>query len=85
MLTSNVGTDAIMELSQDPKFASDPEAMAAELKPEFLKVFPPALLGRIVTIPYFPLSPEVLGGIVRLQLAASASGCRGARGGVRLR
>ena len=68
LLTSNVGTDAIMELAQDPKFASDPEALAAELKPELLKVFPPALLGRIVTIPYFPLSPEVLGGIVRLQL-----------------
>ena len=31
-------------------------------------MFPPALLGRIVTIPYFPLSSDVLGGIVRLQL-----------------
>ena len=36
--------------------------------PTLLKVFPPALLGRLVTIPYFPLSPEMLGGIVRLQL-----------------
>ena len=31
-------------------------------------VFPAALLGRIVSIPYFPLSDEMLGGIVRLQL-----------------
>jgi len=31
-------------------------------------VFPPALLGRIVTIPYYPLSAEVLASIVRLQL-----------------
>jgi type VI secretion system protein VasG len=31
-------------------------------------VFPPALLGRMVTIPYFPLSGEMLGGIVKLQL-----------------
>ena len=31
-------------------------------------MFPPALLGRIVTIPYYPLSPEMLGGIVKLQL-----------------
>ena len=46
----------------------DPEALNATLKPELLKVFPPALLGRIVTIPYYPLSPEMLGGIARLQL-----------------
>jgi type VI secretion system protein VasG len=33
-----------------------------------LKVFPPALLGRLVTIPYYPLSDEMLGKIVKLQL-----------------
>ena len=68
ILTSNVGTDLIMQLAQDPSYASDPEALAAALRPQLLKVFPAALLGRIVTIPYFPLSPEMLGGIVRLQL-----------------
>ena len=47
----------------------DSEALAAKLRPALLKVFPPALLGRIVTIPYFPLSPQMLGGIVRLQLS----------------
>ena len=31
-------------------------------------VFPPALLGRLVTIPYYPLSDEMLGSIVKLQL-----------------
>ena len=36
-------------------------------------VFPPALLGRIVTIPYFPLSAEVLGSIVRLKLNSLVS------------
>ncbi|GJD45639.1 Protein ClpV1 [Methylobacterium cerastii] len=68
ILTSNVGTDVIMQLSQDPSYASDPEALAVALRPQLLKVFPAALLGRIVTIPYFPLSPDMLGGIVRLQL-----------------
>ena len=48
--------------------APDPQALAAELRPALLEVFPPALLGRIVTIPYFPLSGEMLVGIVRLQL-----------------
>ena len=68
ILTSNVGTDMLMNLSKDPAYANDPEALAMALKPELLKVFPPALLGRIVTIPYYPLSPELLSGIVRLQL-----------------
>jgi type VI secretion system protein VasG len=68
ILTSNVGTDLIMELGRDPAFQNDAEALAVALKPELLKVFPPALLGRIVTIPYYPLSDEMLGGIVRLQL-----------------
>jgi type VI secretion system protein VasG len=68
ILTSNVGTDKIMALSRDPKYAHDADALAAELRPDLLKVFPPALLGRLVTIPYFPLSDEMLGGIVRLQL-----------------
>jgi type VI secretion system protein VasG len=67
ILTSNVGTDVIMAAAKGP-LAQDPEALAVELRPELLNVFPPALLGRIVTIPYFPLSPEMLGGIVRLQL-----------------
>ena len=72
ILTSNVGTDLIMQLGRDPAYASDPEAMAAALKPELLKVFPPALLGRIVTIPYVALSPEMLSGIVRLNLGRIA-------------
>jgi type VI secretion system protein VasG len=31
-------------------------------------VFPPALLGRLVGIAYYPLADEVLGQIIRLQL-----------------
>jgi type VI secretion system protein VasG len=51
----------------DPN-APDPEKLAEALRPSLLDVFPPALLGRIVTIPYYPLSPSMLGFIVRLQL-----------------
>jgi type VI secretion system protein VasG len=68
ILTTNVGTDLIMELSADPKFRDAPEALAQELRPELLRVFPPALLGRMVSIPYYPLSNEMLAGIVRLAL-----------------
>jgi len=67
LLTSNVGTDVIMRAASSSA-PPGPEALAALLRPALLEVFPPALLGRIVTIPYYPLSPEMLAGIVRLQL-----------------
>ncbi|MFW6076119.1 MAG: type VI secretion system ATPase TssH [Hyphomicrobiales bacterium] len=68
ILTTNVGTEVIMGLSRDPHYRDNPEEMAQALRPELLKVFPPALLGRIVAIPYYPLSDEMLSGIVRLHL-----------------
>jgi type VI secretion system protein VasG len=68
LLTSNVGSEVIMDLCRDPELVPAPEAIAKALRPTLLKVFPAALLGRLVTIPYFPLSDEVLALIVRLQL-----------------
>ncbi|HMO74229.1 MAG TPA: type VI secretion system ATPase TssH [Sphingopyxis sp.] len=68
LLTSNVGTDLIMDMASDEELRPEPEGMATALRPELLKVFPPALLGRLVTMPYWPLSPKMLGGIVRIQL-----------------
>lgn len=46
----------------------EPEGIAKALREPLLKVFPPALLGRLVTIPYYPLSEKILGEIVKLQL-----------------
>ena len=69
ILTSNVGTDVIMRRARDPSFDGDAQALASELRPALLDVFPPALLGRLVVIPYLPLSPDMLKGIVRLNLA----------------
>jgi type VI secretion system protein VasG len=68
ILTSNVGTDVIMHMAQDGRTRPSPEELEVALKPSLLEVFPPALLGRIVIVPYFPLSGDMLGGIVRLQL-----------------
>ena len=68
LLTSNVGTDLIMSLTEDEETKPDPEGLASALRPELLKVFPPALLGRLVVIPYYPLSLTMLAGIVRIQL-----------------
>lgn len=68
LLTSNCGTDLIMDMTSDPELTPPPEVMATALRPELLKVFPPALIGRTVQLAYVPLSKEMLGGIVRIQL-----------------
>jgi type VI secretion system protein VasG len=68
LLTSNVGSELIMNMCKDPELLPDPESLATAMTEPLQKVFPPALLGRIVTIPYYPLSDEMLGQIVRLQL-----------------
>ncbi|PIM52421.1 type VI secretion system ATPase TssH [Roseateles chitinivorans] len=68
LLTSNAGSDLIMKLCADPELMPEPEGIAKALREPLLKVFPAALLGRLVTIPYYPLSEEMLGQIVRLQL-----------------
>jgi len=68
ILTTNAGTDMIMNMCKDPDLLPDAEGISKALRPPLLKTFPPALLGRIVVIPYYPLSDSVLGSIIRLQL-----------------
>ena len=68
LLTTNAGTELIAGLCKDPDLMPEPEGMAKALREPLLKVFPPALLGRLVAIPYYPLSDEMLGQIVKLQL-----------------
>ena len=68
LLTTNVGSDLIMNMCKDPDLMPLPEGMAKSLRKPMLDVFPAALLGRLITIPYYPLSDEVLGRIITLQL-----------------
>ena len=72
LLTTNAGTDMITQLCKDPELVPEPEAIAKALREPLLKIFPPALLGRVVVIPYYPLNDEMLGAIVRLQLGRIA-------------
>jgi type VI secretion system protein VasG len=67
LLTSNVGSDLIMSMCK-ASATPDPETIAKSLRGPLLEVFPAALLGRIVTIPYYPLSDAMIAGIVRMQL-----------------
>jgi type VI secretion system protein VasG len=68
LLTTNVGTDLIMKMCTDPELLPEPEGLAKTRRKPLLEVFPAALLGRLVAIPYYPLSPAAMAEIVRLQL-----------------
>ena len=68
LLTSNVGSELIMAMCKDPAKLPPPEGIGQALRAPLLQVFPAALLGRIVTIPYYPLSDDMVAAITRLQL-----------------
>jgi type VI secretion system protein VasG len=68
LLTTNAGTELISNLCKDPSLMPDAEGIAKALREPLLKVFPPALLGRLVVIPYYPLNDQMIGSIARLQL-----------------
>jgi type VI secretion system protein VasG len=72
LLTTNAGTDLITNLCKDPELMPDADGIAKALREPLLKVFPPALLGRLVVIPYYPLNDAMIGAIVRLQLGRIA-------------
>jgi type VI secretion system protein VasG len=68
LLTSNAGSDLIMDMCSDPELMPEIEGITKALRDPLLKIFPAALLGRLVTIPYYPLSPDMIGKITVLQL-----------------
>ncbi|RMH10690.1 MAG: type VI secretion system ATPase TssH [Planctomycetota bacterium] len=68
LLTTNVGSDLIMNMCKDPDLMPDVEGLQKALREPMLKVFPAALLGRITVIPYYPLDDAMLREITKLQL-----------------
>lgn len=69
LLTSNVGTDLVMKMCKDPSLRPDPEGLVKGIREPLLKVFPPALLGRLNIIPFYPISDEMMRAIIKLQMA----------------
>ena len=67
-LKSNVGTDTIMKYCADPDTVPSAEQLSELLRPDLLKSFKPALLGRMFVVPYFPLGDQVLRKIIQLNL-----------------
>lgn len=69
LLTTNAGTDLIKGMCKDPELMPTADGIAKALHEPLTKVFPPALLGRLVVIPYYPLNDDMLKEISRLQLS----------------
>ncbi len=72
LLTSNAGTDLILKLCADPDTRPNATALRDAIRPELLKSFKDAFLGRITVVPYFPLGHDVLEKIIHLKLAKVA-------------
>jgi type VI secretion system protein VasG len=68
ILTSNLGTDLIMNLCADEETMPEAAGMGEMVKPELLKHFKPAFLGRMKIVPYYPITDENMKRIVRLKL-----------------
>jgi type VI secretion system protein VasG len=68
LLTSNIGLDIIHMLCADPEALPDTDDLLESIRPALLKVFKPALLGRMAVVPYYPISDQVMREIIRLQL-----------------
>ena len=68
ILTSNVGTERVMQLCRDPEHLPDAQTLADALRAPLLDVFPAALLGRLSVVPYYPLTDTMLARIVALQM-----------------
>jgi len=69
IMTSNAGTDTVMKLCADPETRPEPEALADAIRPDLLKYFKPAFLGRLIVVPFFPISPDIMRRIIGLQLS----------------
>lgn len=74
ILTSNVGSSAIMQacLNKPASERPSPEQLSALLAPQLYKAFKPAFLGRMKTIPYYPVDDDALAHIIGLKLGRIA-------------
>ncbi|RWJ68055.1 MAG: type VI secretion system ATPase TssH [Mesorhizobium sp.] len=72
LLTSNVGSEVIMDRTSSGTVRAGLDDLDTALRGPLLKVFPAAFLGRVVTIPYYPLSDTMIEAITRHQFAKIA-------------
>ncbi|MFH1139988.1 MAG: type VI secretion system ATPase TssH [Pseudomonadota bacterium] len=68
ILTSNLGTDVIQEMTGDGDEAPPLDAVVGAVRPLLSQHFKPALLARMTVVPYFSLRAEAMKRIVELKL-----------------
>ena len=68
LLTCNLGTETIMRTCRDAHPRPDAETLAELTRPDLLTCFKPALLGRLVIVPYYPLGDAEIREIITLKL-----------------
>ncbi|MFD2095651.1 type VI secretion system ATPase TssH [Corallincola platygyrae] len=67
MMTSNLGADTTLQLCADPATAPTPDGLIKALQEDLLSYFKPAFLGRVNTVPYYPLGAEQMRRILSMQ------------------
>ena len=72
ILTSNLASDKIMQLTAEGTVPPPAEALASAIRPVLSKHFKPALLARMTIVPFLPLPAEVLREVTELKLAVLA-------------
>ena len=68
ILTSNAATELMHKLCADPETRPTPDALAEAIRPELLKTFKPAFLGRVSIVPYYQLDDATIRLIVGINL-----------------
>jgi type VI secretion system protein VasG len=68
ILTSNAAQDVIINLCKDPELMPNAEGLEKAMRGPLTKVFPDALLNRLVVVPYYPISKEMLQTIIKMNL-----------------
>jgi type VI secretion system protein VasG len=78
ILTCNTGSSAIMQacLNKPAEERPDPDALAELVRPALFKAFKPAFLGRLKTVPFYPVDDASMARIVRLKLERIAQRAR---------
>ena len=72
ILTSNAAQDVIINLCKDPELMPNAEGLEKAMRGPLTKIFPDALLNRLVVVPFYPISKDVLQRIIRLNLSRVA-------------
>src|SRR5262245_56057411 len=69
ILTTNAAQDVVTSLCKDPELMPSAEGLEKAMRGPLTKVFPDALLNRLVVVPYYPISKDVLQRIIQLNLS----------------